>query len=106
MMPNPRADLLLVRVTKAESQAVLQACEQSVGKKAQPAHVDDRIYFDLGPIDGARVFLVQSEMGMGGLGASLQTVQKGIAALAPAAVIMVGIAFGVNELKQAIGDIL
>ena len=50
--------------------------------------------------------MVQSEMGSGGLGASQQTVQKGIAALSPAAVIMVGIAFGVNAEKQSIGDIL
>ena len=50
--------------------------------------------------------LTQSEMGAGGLGATLQTTHKGIAALQPAAVIMVGIAFGVNEAKQAIGDIL
>src|SRR5688572_29157593 len=46
MMPNPRADLLLVTVTKVESKAVLQACEQAAGHKAQPAHIDDRIYFD------------------------------------------------------------
>ena len=55
---------------------------------------------------GARVFLVQSEMGSGGLGAAQQTVQRGIAALSPSAVIMVGIAFGVDEQKQSIGDIL
>jgi len=45
-------------------------------------------------------------MGAGGLGASLQTVTKALAALTPGAVIMVGIAFGVNEKKQAIGDVL
>ncbi len=50
--------------------------------------------------------MVQSEMGAGGLGASLQTAQKGIEALSPAAVIMVGIAFGMNAEQQAIGDIL
>ncbi|PSB57640.1 hypothetical protein [Chamaesiphon polymorphus] len=45
-------------------------------------------------------------MGSGGVNASLQTVGKGIEALSPTAVIMVGIAFGVNESKQSIGDIL
>jgi nucleoside phosphorylase len=79
---------------------------QATGQKARPTSIDERIYFDLGAINGARAFLVQSEMGAGGLGASLQTVQKGIDALSPAAVIMVGIAFGVNEQKQTIGDIL
>lgn len=41
-----------------------------------------------------------------GLGSLLQSVGKGIAALHPAAVIMVGIAFGVNDQKQSLGDIL
>ncbi|HEY9405116.1 MAG TPA: AAA family ATPase, partial [Pyrinomonadaceae bacterium] len=50
--------------------------------------------------------MAQSEMGSGGLGASQQTVQKGINALSPSAVIMVGIAFGINSEKQSIGDIL
>ena len=50
--------------------------------------------------------MVQSEMGAGGLGASQQTVQKGIDALSPAAVIMTGVAFGVNPKKQSVGDVL
>ncbi len=84
----------------------MQTFEQATGYKAQPRPVDDRIYFDLGETQGARVFMVQSEMGAGGRGASLQTVQKGLEALSPAAVIMVGIACGVNAEQQTIGDIL
>ena len=42
----------------------------------------------------------------GGLGASLLTVQKGISKLAPTAVIMVGIAFGINAARESIGDVL
>jgi nucleoside phosphorylase len=100
------ADVLIVTVTKVESRAVLQAFEQVTGHKATPQSIDYRTYFNLGTVNGARVFLTQSEMGSGGLGASLLTVGKGIEALSPAAVIMVGIAFGINEQKQAIGDIL
>jgi nucleoside phosphorylase len=57
-------------------------------------------------VNDARIFMVQSEMGSVGLGASQQTIQKGIEALSPSAVIMVGIAFGVNPEKQSIGNIL
>ncbi len=53
-----------------------------------------------------RVFLALTEMGSGGLGASQQAVQKGIEALRPGAVLLVGIAFGVDEKKRRIGDIL
>jgi nucleoside phosphorylase len=100
------ADILIVTVTKVETSATLQAFEPISGVEAKPLSIEDRIYFDLGTINKARIFLTQSEMGSGGLGASLLTVRKGIEDLFPTAVIMVGIAFGVNEEKQAIGDIL
>jgi len=45
-------------------------------------------------------------MGSGSVGASQQNVDKAIRALNPTIVIAVGIAFGVNEKKQRIADIL
>lgn len=101
-----QADVLFVTVTPVESKAVIQTFEPATGQKAKPTSLDGRIYFDLGMVNGAHVFLTQSEMGTGGLDASLQTTTKAIEALNPAAVIMVGIAFGMDETKQAIGDIL
>ena len=89
-----------------ESKAVLEAFQEATGQKAVANEIDDRIYFELGEVNGARTFMVRSEMGAGGLGAAQQAVQKGIEALSPVGVIMVGIAFGVDEQKQAIGDIL
>src|SRR4029450_5179174 len=106
VMPTLAADVLLLTATPAESKATLQAFAAATQHQAVPQSLDGRIYFDLGTVNGARVCLTQSEMGAGGLGATLQTTHKGIAALQPAAVIMVGIAFGINEAKQAIGDIL
>jgi nucleoside phosphorylase/tetratricopeptide (TPR) repeat protein len=105
-MVRAPADVLLVTVTKVESKAVLDVFGEATKRKARPFEIAGRTYFDLGAILGATVAMTQSEMGAGGLGAALQAVQKGIDALSPAAVIMVGIAFGVDEGKQAIGDIL
>src|SRR5258708_266473 len=105
-MINLYTDILLVTATKVESTAVFEVFEQATEQKAQPCPIDDRIYFDLGKVNGSNIFLVQSEMGSTGPGASLQTVQKGIMALRPVAVIMVGIAFGMNDQKQLIGEIL
>ena len=103
---SSEADVLIVTVTKVESRAVMQVFEQAVGHKPTPEAVGDRVYFNLGVVNDARIFLTQSEMGSGGVDASLLTVSKGIEALSPVAVIMVGIAFGINGQKQSIGDVL
>jgi nucleoside phosphorylase len=103
---NSKADVLIVTVTKVESRAVMKAFQEATGKAPKPESLGERTYHNLGELNGARVFMALSEMGAGGLGASQQTVHKGILALSPSAVIMVGIAFGVDEQKQAIGDIL
>ncbi|WP_204105526.1 MULTISPECIES: hypothetical protein [Spirulina sp. CCY15215] len=101
-----KADVLIVTVTDVESRAVMRVFEKTGDRKAAPVSIGDRVYFNLGTVNGARVFLTRSEMGSGGLGASRDSVGKGIEDLSPLAVIMVGIAFGVDEEKQAIGDIL
>lgn len=105
MASGARADILLVTATKIETKAVLEAFSVSEAQAA-PRGIDGRIYFDLGTVNGAHVMLTQCEMGAGGLGASLQSVGKGILALSPAAVVMVGIAFGMSEEKQKVGDVL
>lgn len=104
-MPSDfQVDVLLVTVTKVETKAVLSAF--GALEQSKPFTIDDRVYFDLGVVNGTRVGLTQSEMGASGVGASLHTVVKGIEALSPAAVIMVGIAFGLNAEHQRIGDVL
>jgi nucleoside phosphorylase len=105
-MSSNSADILLVTVTEVEGKAVLKVFEEATGKKAIQIIIDSRHYFKLGAIHGAAVAMTQCEMGAGGLNASLITVQKAIDALSPSAVIMVGIAFGMDESKQSIGDIL
>lgn len=104
--PEVHADVLIVTVTRVETLAVLAVFEAATGQKAVAVSIRQRVYRDLGMIHGARIFLALSEMGAGGLGASLQAVSKGIEALRPAAVVMVGIAFGADEQKQSLGDIL
>src|SRR5690242_7912080 len=103
---RPRADILLVTVTDVEARAVSDVLRSQFGRTFERRHVGDKTYYDLGVIGGAAVVMVQSEMGSGGPGAALPTVLKGIDALDPAGVIMVGIAFGVNPKQQRIGDVL
>ena len=103
---TPQADVLLVTVTKVETRAVFQAFRDATGADPRPEAIGAKTYHDLGTVNEARVWLVQSEMGSGSLGAAQQTVHQGIETLAPSAVVMIGIAFGVNPEKQQIGDIL
>jgi len=103
---TPQADILIVTIAKVESQAVMKAFREATNKDSKPEPIGDRTYHDLGEVKGMRVFMALSQMGSSGPGGTQETVRKGIEALTPQAVIMVGIAFGVNEEKQAIGDVL
>ncbi len=101
-----QTNILLVTVTKVEGEAVLSVFEDATGRRSNPIPFEQKIFHDLGELGGARVYMTRSEMGSGGLGAAQQTVGQGISALAPSAVIMVGIGFGIDSQKQSIGDIL
>lgn len=101
-----KTDILLVTVNKHETDAVIAAFAQATGTKAQSFSAGERLYYKLGSINGANCVLTISEMGSGGPGATHQTVNDALATVDPTYVIAVGIAFGVNEKKQKIGDIL
>jgi len=101
-----KADVLIVTVTEVESRAVMKVFREATGKDSKPEPIGDRIYLDLGEVKSGRVFIALTGMGSGGLSGSQEGVRKGIEALSPSAVIMVGIAFGINQQKQAVGDVL
>ena len=103
---KPHADVLLVTVTKVETVAVLDAFREATRRAPTVRPMADKTCHDLGDVNGARVWLVRSEMGAGGLGAAQQAITKALAALKPQAVIMVGIAFGTRPGQQHIGDVL
>jgi nucleoside phosphorylase len=100
------ADALLVTVNKHETQELLSVFQGATSHTATTVPIDDRVYRDLGTINGTKVFHALSEMGTSGLGGMQQTVDKAIRAVHPRAVIAVGIAFGVNKKQQKIGDVL
>lgn len=100
------ADLLVITVNQHETDAVIKAFETVTGARAKGFSAGTRQYFELGTINGAKCVLTISEMGAAGLGSSHQAVSEAIADIDPQFVIAVGIAFGVNEKKQKIGDIL
>jgi len=104
-MPH-HADVLIVTVTEVESHAVMDVFREATRRDARSEVIASELYLDFGEINGSRVFMALSGMGSGGVGGSQERIRKAIEALSPAAVIMIGIAFGINENKQAIGDVL
>lgn len=101
-----QTDLLLVTVNKYETQAVHEEFKTATGQPATPTSIDGRVYNNLGVVNETSVYQTLSEMGSGGVGGMHQTVDKAIRALDPGAVVAIGIAFGVNEQTQNLGDIL
>ncbi len=101
-----KTDVLLVTASPVESRAVIDAISDFNAQPPLPLSVEDRVYQKLGEIGGVGVFLAKSEIGSVNLGSSLQTVQKAIEALRPTAVFLVGIAYGIDESNQKIGDVL
>jgi nucleoside phosphorylase len=101
-----QTDILLVTATEVEGRAVLDLFQSELGHPFKRLFIGDKTYFDLGTIADTRVMMVQSEMGAGGPGGALLVVDEGIRELSPSAVILVGIAFGIDRKKHRIGDIL
>lgn len=104
--PISPVDVLLITVTDVETKAVLTQFSRALQQPFARRFIGDKTYFSLGSVNGANTVLVQSEMGAGGPSGSLLTVAASIQALRPGAIIMIGIAFGIDPARQGIGDIL
>jgi len=81
-----------------------EVIREATAKDPCPQSIGDRMYHDLGEVKGKHVFLTLSKMGGGGWVPRNKPCKRPLP-LCPSAVIMVGIAFGVNRQEQAIGDI-
>src|SRR2546421_8893743 len=75
-------DVLLVTATEVEMRAVRDVFLQKTGTFERHI-IGDNTYFDLGVAGGARIFLVQSEIGAGGPSGVTFVVHESIKALSP-----------------------
>jgi nucleoside phosphorylase len=98
--------VLLVTAATIERDTLLRLFRQTVHSEPVYDFKKRRSYVRLGHLGGVEVVTVQCEMGSVGPGASLETIADAIDDFNPTAVIMVGIAFGVDEKKQEIGEII
>jgi nucleoside phosphorylase len=99
------ATIVLVTVNDLETKAVLDAF---VGPARAPAQttVGGVTYNLLGNHGEMSIVHTIAEMGSGGVGATQQRTRQAIDHWKPAAVVAIGIAFGMDETKQRIGDVL
>lgn len=98
--------IVILAVTNVEMRELLD----SVGKYCPQVSIQERYSSDLvyRELVGCKlpVYIVQSQMGLTGTGAVINTMHKVCNNLDPGKVIMGGIAFGSDREKQQIGDIL
>lgn len=102
---SERSDVLLVTVTEVETRAALAHMTEHAGDPKLDFH-GSKTYFRFPKVEGTSVVVVRSEMGSDTVGGATTTVSDAIAHLKPGAVVMVGIAFGVDEEKLPVGSVL
>lgn len=104
---NKKCDIMLVTAADIELETVKNLLSEKYDREFKIEDIEsNNIYIDLGVIGKKKVFLVPSQMGSGGPGGSQQTVTDAILEYDPCAIILVGIAFGIDKKKNDIGDIL
>lgn len=97
--------LVLITVNKNETNAILDAFWGSGGIPKQKT-IKGITYNLLGECGEYDIIHTICQMGTSGVGASQQRARQAISHWKPKAVIAVGVAFGANEEKQQIGDVL
>lgn len=101
------ADVLLLTITREETEAVLAVIEEVFpSQRPKFEHTDRGGYIRLGSISGAQIVLTEARMGDAGPGSAQDAVTAAVLDYRPKVVIALGIAYGVDPVDQAIGDIL
>lgn len=99
-------DVVVLVTTQVEYEAVRSRLSEEGGGPRPSSYAGASTYTSYGPIGGTHVALVRSSMGSMGPGGSSLTVIDAIRQLRPWAVLAVGIAFGVDESQNPIGQVL
>lgn len=97
---------LLVTVNKTEARSTLDVFSKAIGIPWGRKVFNRRTYIYLGQISEFEIYMIRSEMGISGPSSSQLTISRAIDDLAPEAILMLGVAFGIDPKKQEIGDIL
>ncbi|MDJ0899956.1 MAG: SIR2 family protein [Xenococcus sp. MO_188.B8] len=104
----PYVDLLLMTVTDIERKAVLSEMNPWPGQEAILIGSISRNTYRFGQFGRYRAAQVESTMGSDGRAGARATLQDAITELKPKAILLIGIAFGLNRRKQKqhLGDVI
>jgi len=98
--------VLLITVTTTETRALKATISAATGRQPSISRIDGFSYQNYGSFGEYELVHQISGMGSGGVDGSQESVRRGIQAIQPNAILMIGIAFGVDSKKQPIGTIL
>ncbi|MCB2408842.1 hypothetical protein [Hymenobacter lucidus] len=101
-----KLQLVLITVTKIETTCLHEKLSPITGSESILVYQKDIMTYYIGVFGIYIVCHVESRMGSIGVGASVLTTRLAIEHISPEAIIMIGIAFGVDDKKQRIGDVL
>ena len=99
-------DLLLMTVTDIERKAVLSEMAPWPGQKEILEGAITHNTYRLGQFGRYKAAHVESTMSSEGRDGARSTLQDAITELKPKAVLLIGIAFGLNRRKQHLGDVI
>jgi nucleoside phosphorylase len=103
--PMSRKKVLLLTATDLETETVTEVAK-GFGLSISRVHLQDHTIYSLGTLAGTDIFVAQSEMGTEAPGAMTLTASDVVGALKPHSIVLIGIAFGLKEDQQSIGDVL
>ncbi len=108
-MYNNTDTIAIIAVTRAEMTSILKVLKEQLNKAVVIERTingsDMMIYYEVLGFS-QRIVVIQSEMGVYGQASIINTLNDIFAHFSPKKVIMVGIAFGANKIKQKLGDVL
>ncbi|OJT18693.1 hypothetical protein BO221_38810 [Archangium sp. Cb G35] len=102
----PRVDVLLLTTTEVERNALYEVLKPFPGRRSLVEGSLRNTTYRLGQFGQYVAAHVESTMGSMGHGGSTLTMGDAIKELAPKAIVMVGIAFGIGPDKQRLGDVI
>jgi len=98
--------VLLLTANNIETETVNRVAKEQYGVEMSQTYTEDHTVYILGTIAGTEIYMAQSEMGTEAPGAMTLTASDVVTFLKPDSVILVGIAFGLQQEKQHLGDVL
>lgn len=101
-----RCNLLLVTATDIETEEVLKSLAPLANQDSVFKTYKGSLTYYMGAFGKYGAILVKSGMGTGRAGGAIISTQKAIYTWKPKAIVMIGIAFGVDRKEQRIGDVL